>query len=922
MDGSTSLGSGALSSNSVQLTVPALTVGTHAITAIYGGSASLLGSTSATLSQVVNGAATTTSVASSASPSAFGQSVTLSASIQTTFGGSATGTITFLDGTTSLGSATVSSNSAQLSLSSLSVGSHSITAKYNGDNNFTASTSASLTQTINQASTTTAVTSNLNPATLGQSVAFTVSVQSTAAGTPTGTVTLMDGTTSLGNSSLSSGGSAQFMVGGVSAGSHSITAVYSGDANFTSSTSASLVETVNQGSTTTTISPSANPSAFDQNVTFTATVQPLAGTTATGAVTFMDGSTSLGSATLSSNSAQLAVSALTVGTHSVTAVYAGSANLSGSTSPGLSQVVNGASTTAAVSSSANPSTFGQAVTLSATIQAAFGGSATGTITFLDGTTSLGTATVSSNAAQLSLSSLSAGSHSITAKYNGDTNFSGSTSAALTQTVNQASTTIAVASSTNPSGFGQAVTLTASVQSSSSGTPTGNVTFFDGGTSLGSASLSGSSAQLTLASLSLGSHSVTAKYNGDSNYTVSVSAAVTQSVSQSGSSTTLTSNANPSSFGQAVTFTAAVQPGYSGVPTGTITFSDGGTSLASISLSGGSAQLTLSNLSLGSHSITAKYNGDSNFTASTSTPIAQSVTQAATATNVSSNTNPSSYGQAVTFTATVAPAYNGTPTGTVSFFDGSTSLGNANLSGGVGTFVAQATALIAGSHSITAKYNGDANFLASTSGAFMQTVASAATVTTLASNANPAMVGKSVTFTAHVSSAVNGNLTGTVNFYLDGSTTPVASVSLSGGNAQYATNSLPAGTHSLTAAFVSSNSNFSGSTSTPLTQAITDFSISASPASNTIARGSSGTYTVTLTPFGGLTGNVSLSCSGAPGSTTCSISPSQVALNGTSSTQATLTVTVGRNASRGVYTLTLKGTSGSVTHSTTVTLTIN
>src|SRR5258708_11563437 len=97
--------------------------------------------------------------------------------------------------------------------------------------------------------------------------------------------------------------------------------------------------------------------------------------------------------------------------------------------------------------------------------------------------------------------------------------------------------------------------------SSSGTPTGNVTFFDGGTSLGSVNLSGSSAQLTLASLSLGSHSITAKYNGDSNYTASSSATLTQSVSQSGSSTALVSNAHPSSYGQAVAFTPTVQQCY-------------------------------------------------------------------------------------------------------------------------------------------------------------------------------------------------------------------------------------------------------------------------------------------------------------------------------------------------------------------------
>jgi len=102
-----------------------------------------------------------------------------------------------------------------------------------------------------------------------------------------------------------------------------MTVVYAGDANFSASTSAALVETVNQASTTTTIGSSANPSAFDQTVTFTATVQPPTGTTATGTVTFIDGSTSLGSGALSSNSTQLTVSALTAGTHAITAVYAG-----------------------------------------------------------------------------------------------------------------------------------------------------------------------------------------------------------------------------------------------------------------------------------------------------------------------------------------------------------------------------------------------------------------------------------------------------------------------------------------------------------------------------------------------------------------------------------------------------------------------
>ncbi|HWO38363.1 MAG TPA: hypothetical protein VNO32_57055, partial [Candidatus Acidoferrum sp.] len=135
-------------------------------------------------------------------------------------------------------------------------------------------------------------------------------------------------------------------------------------------------------------------------------------------------------------------------------------------------------------------------------------------------------------------------------------------------------------------------------------------------------------------------------------------------------------------------------------------------------------------------------------------------------------------------------------------------------------------------------------------------------------------------------------------------------------------SLSAGKHTVSAAFVSTNPNFQGSSSTTLTQSVEDFSVSASPASRTIGRGHSGTYTLTSTPVNGFTGNISLSCSGAPTNTTCSVSPSQVTLNGTSSAQATVTVTAAKNATAGTRTLTLKGTAGSLTHSVTVSLTIN
>jgi hypothetical protein len=88
-----------------------------------------------------------------------------------------------------------------------------------------------------------------------------------------------------------------------------------------------------------------------------------------------------------------------------------------------------------VTSSLNPSTFGQSVTFTATVQVSSGSSPTGTVTFLDGATSLGTANLTNSVAQLSTSTLAAASHTITAQYSGDANFAGSNSSALTQVVN-------------------------------------------------------------------------------------------------------------------------------------------------------------------------------------------------------------------------------------------------------------------------------------------------------------------------------------------------------------------------------------------------------------------------------------------------------------------------------------------------------
>lgn len=279
---------------------------------------------------------------------------------------------------------------------------------------------------------------------------------------------------------------------------------------------------------------SLNPSTFGQPVTLTATVKPTLTTTTlipTGTVTFKQGTTKLGTATLVSGSGKFTTSTLVAGTDSIVAVYSGNATFLGSTSPALAQVVNKAGTTTTVTATPNPSQFNQSVNLRATVKSTTGAIPTGNIIFKDGTTTLGTVSLTSGVGSLSISKLGVGAHSITAAYSGGANFTASTSAAVIQTVNKATSSSALTSTPNPSNSGQAVTFTAKITGTFGGNPSGSVAFKDGTTTIGTGTVSTTThqAQFVISTLSIGAHNITAVYSGDAHYLTSTSPVLKQTV---------------------------------------------------------------------------------------------------------------------------------------------------------------------------------------------------------------------------------------------------------------------------------------------------------------------------------------------------------------------------------------------------------
>jgi len=187
-----------------------------------------------------------------------------------------------------------------------------------------------------------------------------------------------------------------------------------------------------------------------------------------------------------------------------------------------------------------------------------------------------------------------------------------------------------------------------------------------------------------------------------------------------STTTLASSVNPSVLGQNITFTAKVSSS-SSVPTGSVTFKNSNTALATVTMdTSGTATYTTSTLPFGFQTINAVYSGDANFATSKGT-LKQGVKLPTTVT-LTSTPNPSTYGQSVTFNANVSSSAGGTPPGSVTFKKGTATIGTSSLdASGNCSLITSATALSGGVSSITAVYAGNSSYITSTSPVLKQTV---------------------------------------------------------------------------------------------------------------------------------------------------------------------------------------------------------
>lgn len=447
------------------------------------------------------------------------------------------------------------------------------------------------------------------------------------------------------------------------------------------------------------------------------------------------------------------------------------------------------------------------------------------------------------------------------------------------------------------GYGRTFTLTATLAYGTGPEPTGYVTFSVDGSVVGTGTLAAGVASftVTLPSYAVGTHPVSAQFAGDANYaSVTLTGSVT--VTLLPTDTYMTDVVTPIHYGEIIGDIAKGYAEPSNPMAGDTQLLDGGNLdflidgklVCTLPYITGVSQVcpatTGAGYNVGAYQLSSQYTGNAYYASSSSPNYQVVVLPDDTTGAVTSSLNPSAVGQAVTFTATFSSPY-AVPNGLVTFYDGAVKLGTATLNaGGAGTLITSALAL--GSHNITATYAGNGNFNGSTTPVLVQVVQAppVATTMTIASSANPSIVGTNVTFSVVVTGATTtvSQPSGPVTFTIDGVT--AATVNMTNGTASYATSTLAVGSHTVAASYAGGTTTagdmFTGSSASLVQQvspvpAAPDFTLTVTPAVLSVPIGNNGIAAVTVTGLNGFVANVALSCGDLPRGVTCTFIPSTV-----------------------------------------------
>ncbi|MFY9855754.1 MAG: Ig-like domain-containing protein [Terracidiphilus sp.] len=452
----------------------------------------------------------------------------------------------------------------------------------------------------------------------GQAVILEAEI--TGGGNNTGTVTFYNGSNAIGTAQVSSNyflnsldGGAQLSTTFSSSGVQSITAKYSGDEFNSSSTSQPTLIGVysnNLATTSITLQASTTTPQYQTNVTLTATVSP---SSATGTVTFYNGTTIIGNSAVNAGIASLTTSFAAGGTATLHAVYSGDYNYLSSTSSSISMNISGPLVTmTTLQASTSSVAIGGSVTLTATLSPA---SVTGTVTFYNGSTAIGTANVNAGVATLNTTFANSGMIGLKAIFTANASWETSTSNQVSLFVT-GNTPDTVVLQVNPSSLviGDSATLTANISPAGA---SGTVVFYDGTQAIGTSPVVAGTATYANLFMVSGSQSLTAVYSGDTTYPSNTSSPVVVNVSLPGSTpttTTLTLSEYSGYLGDTVTLTAKVNPP---TATGQVDFYDNGIFLQSVVLSSGTSAWSQAFTQSYSNSITAVYDGDVTYSLSTS-----------------------------------------------------------------------------------------------------------------------------------------------------------------------------------------------------------------------------------------------------------------------------------------------------------------